>query len=175
LGFELMGLSVLKNKVLTVSALLLFGVLSLTGCVANLAGTNKDDLAIVDLRENAETIQPTESSEPKDNSYDRFAEIDIDDQSGDGTYIVIESLRVSRVSFLVILDSTGSRLAVSEVSPQSQPVSIELDVRLSRSQELLAKLYVDDGDGIFNSELDKALLDDENESAEEDFDYRLIK
>ncbi len=170
-----MGLRVLKTRAATVLAFALVGTIFLTGCGSNLGASNDDDVPIIDLRENVQTIEPTESSEPKDNSYDRFAEIDIDDQSGNGSFIVIESLRVSRVSFLVIFDSTGSAIAVSEVSPQSQPVSIELDIKLSRSQELLAKLYVDDGDGIFNIDLDKPLFDDDNESAEEDFDYRLIK
>ena len=95
---------------------------------------------------------------------DPAADLDIDDQRGDGTRVVIESLSTSVAGVtLVIVDARGRTVASVPVTPGVQPVTIALDVPLSRSQELRGELRAPDGSGI--------LVDDEGEAVEEDFDY----
>ena len=163
----------MKKKMMLIASAFFAIALSVSGCSATGPGQANRDLDPIILATPSNPPATSEPEESEDSSRDRWVEIDIDDQSGDGKTVVIESLEVSRVSFLVIFDREGSVLAAAEVSPQSQPVSITLDKSLSFSQELLARLYKDDGDGVFDINLDMVLVDDENEIAEEDFEYRL--
>lgn len=121
------------------------------------------------------SASPSESeSSSIEYSQDRYAEIDIEDQSGDGVMVQIEEIRISRSSsFLVIYDNSGLVLASALVTPQSQPVTIKLEVPITKSQELEAVLYLDDGDGFFDLNRDFPILDDDSELVHEDFDYRV--
>ena len=95
---------------------------------------------------------------------DPRADLDIDDQRGDGTRIVVESLSTSLQGVtLVVLDEKGRVVAKVPVTPGVQPVSIALDSPLSRSQELQGMLMAGDGNGI--------LVDGDGDAIEEDFDY----
>lgn len=95
---------------------------------------------------------------------DPRANLDIDDQRGDGTRVVIESLFASLQGVtLVLLDEKGQAVAEVPVTPGIQPVSIGLDPRLNRSQELRGLLMAPNGRGI--------LVDGDGEAVEEDFDY----
>lgn len=115
----------------------------------------------------------TESSGSPNGFTDRWAEIDIDDQRGDGKSMVIESVEVSRAAILAIYDRGGKLLVSAQISPRSQPVSVKFDTPLTKSSELLAKLFLDNGDGVFDPSYDLPIYDDESELAEEDFNYRL--
>ena len=161
-----------KNMKLIASAFFALSI-SLTACSTAGPSQANGDLAPINLASPSNPPPPREHEESEDGSRDRWVELDFDDQFGDGKTVVIESLAVSRVSFLVIFNKQGSVLAATLVSPRSQPVSITLDQPLSNSQELIARLYKDDGDGVFDINLDTVLRDDENEIVEEDFDYRL--
>lgn len=128
--------------------------------------------------ETAPTPQASESDEPgeREQEYatDRYAEIEIDDQSGDGTTIRIDEIHVSgAASHLVIYDNTGMVLGSALVTPQSQPVNLKLQIPVTNSQELEAVLYLDDGDGDFDLVADTPILDDERELVHEDFYYRV--
>ena len=106
---------------------------------------------------------------------DASAEIEIEDQRGDGRSVEIEEIRVGRDgTFLVIYDRTGLVLTSTPVSPQSQPVNVELEVLVESSQELEAALYLDNGDGEFSLVTDSPLVDDEGEIIHEDFYYELV-
>ena len=95
---------------------------------------------------------------------DPTADLDIDDQRGDGSQVIVESLATSLTGVtLVLLDSKGKTVAAIPVAPGVQPVAVELDVTLVRSQELRGVLMAPDGAGM--------LVDDEGEVVEEDFDY----
>lgn len=107
--------------------------------------------------------EPTTHPTPA-GAIDPRADLDIDDQRGDGTRVVIESLSTSMADVsLVILDDDGTTIASIPVTPGVQPVSITLTSPLSRSQELRGMLEAPGGTGI--------LVDDEGEAVEEDFDY----
>lgn len=103
---------------------------------------------------------------------DPKADIDVDDQSGDGGEVTIESVTTSiPKGFVVITDENGRILGVSEVTPGIQPVTIRLDNPVPSTQELVASLRQDDGDGRLDVETDELVFDDENEVVLEDFDY----
>lgn len=107
-------------------------------------------------------------------AYDPRADLDIDDQYGDGWSVVIDSVRVTRDDVhLVILDDRGSVLGSQAVTPGVQPVQIVLDRRVDSSGDLYGVLILDDGDGSFDPQVDAPLLDDDDEIIEEDFEYYL--
>lgn len=102
-------------------------------------------------------------------------DLDIDDQRGDGTFLTIESVNSpDQDVFVVITDRPGQVLGSGRSTPDRQLVSVELDTRVSQSQELYGSLYLDNGDGIFSSSTDQQLFDDDNELVEEDFDYLVV-
>lgn len=159
---------------------LLLIVAMLTGCSTSSA-QHQLDFASVELSGESSTIskpKPSDSEAPEEPNYavDRSAEIEIDDQSGSGSLVQIEEIRVGRSNtFLVIYDSEGLVLASTLVSPQSQPVNVELERPLNKSSRLEAVLYLDDGDGQFEIGDDSPLIDDEGELVHEDFYYTLTK
>jgi hypothetical protein len=105
---------------------------------------------------------------------DLQAEIDIEDQSGDGARIALDKIQVGRNNaFVVIYNSAGEVLATALVTPLSQPVNIALQTPITSSQELQAVLYLDDGDGKFELSEDLPLIGEENELVHEDFSYRV--
>jgi len=130
--------------------------------------------------EPSEQEEPSQSSEPDEAAEteyakDRYAEIEIDDQVGDGTMVEIDEIRISAAdSFLVIYNNQGLVLSSALVTPQSQPVTVKLQVPVTSSQELEAALYLDNGDGIFDLTSDLPILDEEGDLVHEDFEYRLI-
>jgi hypothetical protein len=155
----------------------------LAGC-SSLPPENQLDFKVVELRgdqesnaQEDETVPPvTESDSTVHFAVDRSAEIEIEDQIGNGELVFIEEIRVGRAnSFLVIYDSTGTVLAANLVSPQSQPITVRLERPLTKSEKLEAVLYLDDGDGEFNLDKDSPLVDAENEIVHEDFDYKVAK
>lgn len=148
-------------------------VLVLTGC----AGQDPDRVVNFEsislgAATTAQTQSPT--TEPEF-IIDSIAEIEIEDQEGYGQSVLIEEISVGREgTFLVIYDDSGLVLGSTLVSPQSQPVTLALNVALSESQELQAALYLDDGDGVFDLTLDLPIFDYEGELVHEDFDYELL-
>lgn len=152
----------------------------LAGCSAN-STQHQLDFAAVELsgaetgkNQNPDGSGTSSSPESEETNFavDRSAEIDIEDQTGDGQLVQIEEIRVGRSNtFLVIYDSGGVVLASTLVSPQSQPVDVKLERTLTKSSQLEAVLYLDDGDGQFEIDQDSPLIDDEGELVHEDFEY----
>ena len=167
---------------------LLLAALMLSGCAAGPSGPtlefeSVDLLAPTDAEsegsQNEQTSEPVQS-EPADeevrpeSAIDRFAEIEIEDQSGDGISVLIDEIQISAGNaFLVIYDSSGMVLGSTLVTPQSQPVRLRLDLPIETSQELEAALYLDDGDGKLSINDDIPIYDDERELVHEDFYYRV--
>lgn len=107
---------------------------------------------------------------------DTFAELELEDQYGDGTRIAIEEVRISfELGYVGVFDLEGYLLGFAKVTNQSQPVAINLEKALSSSTKLLAKLYADNGDRTFDPSTDLPVLDDDREIIIEDFDYQLSK
>ena len=152
------------------------GLVALTGCSVQSTqpqlGFNQISLG----SQSRPAATPTQIPRDSDYAVDSRAEIDIEDQRGRGDSVVIEELRVGRDNtFLVIYDTRGLVLASAKASPQSQPVQVPLDIPIEVSQELEATLYLDDGDGVFNLQLDRPLVDYEGDIVHEDFYYRVVR
>ena len=151
------------------------GLVLLTGCTVQ---ANQPELGFSNITLDGQSrpaVTPSQIPEDSDYAVDSRADIDIEDQQGDGNSVVIEELKVGRDNtFLVIYDTTGLVLASAKASPQSQPVQVSLDIPVTVSQELEAALYLDDGDGVFSLQLDRPLVDYEGEIVHEDFYYRVV-
>lgn len=121
-----------------------------------------------------ELNSPAASPEPiatAPTATDPIADLEVDDQFGNGTEVAVTSVLLGREpALLVITDMTGQVLGVKEVSTRSQPTQVKLQTPVTASQELIASLYLDDGNGRFNPD-DTPLLDEESERVSEDFDY----
>jgi len=162
----------LAKKVATSCAVVLS--LALTGC----ATTPESEVALsaIDLRS---AVSGSPSPTPSDSANlnpvsDSFAELELEDQSGPGDRVQVEEARLSvGRGFIVIYDLQGNYLGSAIVTPDSQPVAVQLETRITASQELIGKLYLDNGDGIFDAESDLELMDGETEIVQEDFDYRV--
>lgn len=104
---------------------------------------------------------------------DPIADLEVEDQSGDGREVTIESVVTGRDRALLVISSVdGEVLGVKQVSPRSQPVSVQLLKPVTTSQELIASLYLDNSnDGFFDSARDAPLVDEDGEPVREDFDY----
>lgn len=125
--------------------------------------------------EPGETEGDLQDSEQPEFALDRNAEIEIEDQSGDGSSVMIDEIHISGGnSFLVIYDTTGLVRSSTLVTAQSQPVVVRFEVPIESSQELEAALYLDNGDGQFSLTDDSPLLDYERELVHEDFYYTVV-
>lgn len=123
------------------------------------------------------TPQSTESeAEPNTPVSDSFAELEIEDQGGEGKRVEVEEVRLGvGLGFLVITTQDGTILGYATATPDSQPVSVALTSPITSSQELIGILFLDNGDGEFSSTTDSRIRDDDGELVEEDFDYTYRK
>lgn len=109
---------------------------------------------------------------PTNPGADSIADLEVDDQWGNGTEVTVTSVMLGRgPAWLVISDLGGNVLGTKQVSPRTQPVTVTLQPAVTMSQELLATLYLDDGDGRFDRQEDTMMVDEEAETVTEDFDY----
>lgn len=109
---------------------------------------------------------------PTNPAADSIADLEVDDQWGNGTEVTVTSVMLGRgPAWLVISDLGGNVLGTKQVSPRTQPVTVQLQPPVTMSQELIASLYLDDGDGRFDTQSDTMMVDEEAETVTEDFDY----
>lgn len=160
-----------RASLVAVGSLALVGALS--ACGADTGQATSVDTAPILIGET-----PREASQdfglPARPAYDPRADLDIDDQFGDGRSVVIDSVRVTRDGVhLVVLDERGSILGSQAVIPGVQPVQIDLARPVTTSGDLHAVLVLDDGNGRIDPGTDLPLLDDDDEIIEEDFEYYL--
>jgi len=171
-----------------VSATFLISSLLLTGC--SLSSNPEIELPSIALGETSiptpsesasanESSGPqvnstTEPDEPEEKISDGFAELEIEDQSGSGLSVVIEEVRLSLGrGILVIFDSEGQVLGSALVTVKTQPVAVQLSSPILKTQKLVAQLFLDSGNGLFESDLDAPILDHDGDLARESFDYKL--
>lgn len=155
-------------------ALAIAGSVTLTSCAVAPA-KDLDQFESIDLGSTPAPV-PTKTFDPEGQQYatDPSAEVDIDDQSGSGSELKIDEIKVGRGNaFLVIYDNSGLVLTETLVTPQSQPVTVRLNSPVTSSQELQATLYLDNGDGVFELDLDLPILGEEGKLVHETFYYRV--
>ncbi|MGA0857151.1 MAG: hypothetical protein ACO3P3_03185 [Candidatus Nanopelagicales bacterium] len=118
----------------------------------------------------SETMSESPSG-PKTSPSDPEAEIDIDDQAGDGTSLMIDEIEFSLNSvWLLIRSKQGEIFHVELVKYGARKASIRLTKPLA-SGEYLVSLHSDNGDGNFDITKDPIIRGHEREMAREDFEY----
>ena len=104
---------------------------------------------------------------------DESADLDVEDQVGDGSQVRLDGVRAgSGAGFVAVYDAGWTLLGAAPVAPGVQPVTLTLTQPVRSSQELLAVLHRDDGDGSFDAATDPVVVADA-EPVAEDFDYVL--
>jgi hypothetical protein len=105
---------------------------------------------------------------------DALAELEVEDQRGDGTGVRVSFARLSSgAGHVAITSRDGQLLGSAPVTQGAQPVTIPLSPRVTASGELIAVLHGDDGDGRFDATTDPVVVDDDGEREAEDFEYVL--
>lgn len=105
---------------------------------------------------------------------DDDAELDVDDQGGDGSQVVIDEARLtSGVGLVVVVDPVTRAVLGSVAIPQggARDLRVPLSPAVTGSRELVAMLYADDGDGEFDPSRDGRIVEDDGDAETEDFDY----
>jgi hypothetical protein len=101
---------------------------------------------------------------------DESADLDVEDQFGDGRQVRLDGVRAgSAAGFVAVYDAGWTRLGTTSVAPGVQAVTLTLTKPVRSSQELLAVLHRDDGDGTFDVATDPVVVADA-EPVAEDFD-----
>lgn len=102
---------------------------------------------------------------------DDDAEVEAEDQSGDGRTLRLEDAHLSRTDgFVAVYTSDGEQLLGSAAIPRSvddgddQSVSVPLATALTGTTELLVVLHADDGDGRFEATKDPRVTGDDDDS-----------
>ncbi|GAA1836074.1 hypothetical protein ACFFOM_09000 [Microlunatus capsulatus] len=110
---------------------------------------------------------------------DDRAELDVEDQSGDGRSVAVEEVRLtSGTGFVAVYTRDGQLLGSAEVG-SGRGLTVDLDERIPATGEYRAVLFGDDGDGRFDADADPRVVepdDDADEAADpvdDDFDYRV--
>lgn len=160
----------------------ILAILSLTSCSTQNSQLNVPNAPIVlDGEIKGESTTPTPSSsasletEPPVKQkpvFDPSAEIEVDDQSGDGTLLEIDEVEFSLNQVWLIVRSKSGELFHSELlSYGIKKVNIQMNVPLVTGK-YIASLHNDNGDRIFDSSVDLILREEEDELVREDFDFR---
>ena len=148
---------------------------SLTACTQSAGEVSGVDVAAIELGQN--DTGSTEQTGPEPSflsTIDPRADLDIEDQRGDGSSVLIDSVRVTRDGvYLVIMDDDGIVLGSTPTPPGVQPVQVDLDRPITQSGYYLGLLLLDDGDGIVDPNVDLPLRDDDDDIVDEDFEYYL--
>jgi hypothetical protein len=190
-----------RQRTMTLTATLLAGALALAAC-----GDGDDETTAIGGESGVVTSSPapddaTEGSgatagpTPGDDSTasggggadavpgvfrDDDAELDVEDQSGDGSSVRVEEVQLSRTDgFVAIFTEDGDTLlghAAVERSDDERSLSVPLDQPLTETSRLVAVLHADDGDGTFDAASDPRVTDDDDDDDEfesDRFTYRV--
>jgi hypothetical protein len=104
---------------------------------------------------------------------DESADLDVEDQVGDGRQVRLDGVRAgSAAGFVAVYDAGWILLGTTPVTPGVQPVTLTLTQSVRSGQELVAVLHRDEGDGAFDAATDPVVVAD-GEPVAEDFDYIL--
>lgn len=155
----------------------LFGVV---GCAPNdtatslVSGAGIEPIVVNEPAEGS-TALPVQPQEEPNLWLGTDADLDIDDQRGEGDFVVIDSVDSPYAkSFVVITNAAGEVLGVGESTPDRQLVSIPLEPKVTTTSKLIGTLYADNDDGIFSISTDEIVFDDDNEIVSEGFDYIVL-
>jgi hypothetical protein len=192
-----------RHRTTTLTATLLAGALALAAC-----GNGDDETTSIGGEGGVVTSSPapddatdgsgaTDGPTPGDDSTapggggadavpgvfrDDDAELDVEDQSGDGSSVRVEEVQLSRTDgFVAIFFENGDTLlghAPVERSDDERRLDVPLDQSLTATARLVAVLHADDGDGVFDPATDPRVTDDDDDDHDDDvktdrFTYRV--
>jgi hypothetical protein len=164
------ALSVSSRRVAGFALAAVAGVFALSGCGGTADQSATIDSAPIVIQE----AVPSEVTQGVEFAFDPRADLDIDDQYGDGQSVVIDAIRVTRDDiYIVILDEDGTLLGSAPVPPGIQIVQVDLDIPITRSGYYYGQLVLHSGDGAIDMNVDLPLVDDDREIVYEDFEYYL--
>jgi hypothetical protein len=104
---------------------------------------------------------------------DAAADVEIEDQSGAGTEVLVDRVRLSSgAGHVAIFTATGQLLGSAAVSDGATSVTVPLDPPVAGSGELIGVLY-GGGDSSFELGVTPRIVDEDGDAETEDFDYRL--
>lgn len=159
-----------NRRLAGVSFAVVAGVGLLTGCGSDAADSSAADSAPIVIQPSA----PGGVADTEDSAFDPRADLDIDDQNGNGQSVIIDAVRVTRDNaHIVILDVQGTVLGSVPVLPGVQIVQVELSTPITRSGEYFGQLVLQQGDEVIDMTAVEPLIDDEGEIVDEDFEYYL--
>ncbi len=110
---------------------------------------------------------------------DNTAEVDVEDQVGDGRTVEVDEVRAGAgPGFVVVYDAGRVVLGWAAVPRGARAVAVELDTPVRAGQQLVAALFRDDGDGAFEPRADRLVVEEDDDSPDgepltENFDYVL--
>lgn len=103
---------------------------------------------------------------------DLLADLDIDDQVGDGRSVVIESVDTDLPVVHIVIETRDGQVLGSDLRTAGlQPVTLRLDQPVPGPAKLVGRMLADDGDGILEIGADRPVIDEEGEQVAENFDY----
>jgi hypothetical protein len=119
------------------------------------------------------TSNPTSSQSPKENSlHDPSAEIEVEEQSGDGSRLMIDEIEFSLERVWLVIRSKSGEIFHSELLTYgAKRASIRLQKPLMTGKYFVS-LHSDDGDNEFNEAFEPIIRGEERELVREDFTYR---
>lgn len=105
---------------------------------------------------------------------DDDAEVDVDDQRGDGTTVLVREVRLPTTDGHVVVIDPRSRAVLGSAPVRAgttRAVTIDLTTPVQAGGELVALLYADDGDGRFDPTTDAGVVDDDGDAVDEEFEF----
>lgn len=108
---------------------------------------------------------------------DGSAEVDVEDQRGDGRSVLVQEVRLSvGPGHVVVVDPRTRQVLGSApvAAGTTRGVVVDLTTPVPASGELVVLLHADDGDGRFDASTDGVVVDDDDaEAVDEDVEYTL--
>jgi len=124
----------------------------------------------------ASPAQPSPS--PGGEVRDDGAELDLEDQSGDGSAVVVEEVGLSQGEGLVVVTREGSATPLGAALVRDggeRNLTVVLEERLTSDETVRAVLYLDSNrDGGFDPTEDTVIVDDDGDPETDDAEYRLF-
>ena len=92
------------------------------------------------------------------------------DQSGDGSSVLVDRVRVEVPGFVVIVVDDGGEVVGSAAVAAGDSSDVSVPTAISDSGEYEAQLYADDGDGEFDPATDQPVPADDDDDTDDDDD-----
>ena len=90
-------------------------------------------------------------------------EVEVSDQSGDGSTVLVDQVRAEKSGFVVIVDDAGTVLGSAPVNA-GDTAQLSVPTQIPATGNYEAQLYTDDGNGRFDPAADQPVRNDDDDS-----------